>query len=178
VKLINIKLAHREKIVVCGGACLVGLFLILNLVVFPVLSSKEKLQRSIEVDQQRLKEIVALSAEYEALQGDSGGIGKQLTARGKDFTLFSLLERLATQGGLKDRIKYIKPSTSQTKGQYQISSVEMQFEQITMQQLFKYLHQVEEPRNVVSIKRLSIKKHKEQSGYVDATLQVSTVQPV
>lgn len=178
MKLINIKLARREKLVVCGGACLVGLFLILNLVVFPVLSGKKNLQRSIEVDQQRLKEIVTLSAEYKALKGDSGGIGKQLTARGKDFTLFSLLERLATQGGLKDRIKYIKPSTSQAQGQYHISSVEMQFERITMHQLFKYLHQVEEPGNVVRIKRLSIKKHKEQSGYVDATLQVSTVHPV
>ena len=176
MKRITIKLARREKIVVSAGACFVGLFLFLRLIVFPFFSSKTKLGQSIQVDQQRLQDIMLLSAEFDALQGSSGGIGKALAERPKGFTLFSLLERTAGQVNLKDRIKYMKPSKSQAKGQFKISSVEMQFEQITMRQLFEYLHWIEDPKNIVKIKRISIKKHKDKSGYVDATLQVSTVQ--
>jgi hypothetical protein len=176
VKQINIKLARREKIIVSAGACFLGLFLLLHFLVFPFFSSRSKLHRSIKVDEQRLKEIMLLSSEFKALQGSSGGMGKALAGRGKGFTLFSLLEKLASQAGLKDRIKYIKPSTSQSKGKYKISSVEMQFESITMRQLFDYLYRIEDPKNIIKIKRISIKKHKEKSGHVDATLQISTVQ--
>jgi general secretion pathway protein M len=120
--------------------------------------------------------MMALSAEYSAVKGDSGGIEQRLGARGTGFNLFSLLEGVATQAGLKDNLKYIKPSSSQLEGKYTISSVEMQFEQITMTQLFTYLHRVEDPANVLWIDRLSIRKQKQQSGYIDATLQVSTLQ--
>lgn len=177
MRRINIKLARREKIVVAAGASFLGVLVLLYLLIFPFFSSRAKLRRSIQVDQERLKEVMLLSAEYQALQGNSGGMAKALAKRKKGFALFSLLEKQAGQAGLKDRIKYMKPSRSQAKGQYKISSVEMQFEQITMHQLFDYLYRIEEPKNIVGIKRISIKKHKEKSGYVDATLQVSTVEP-
>jgi general secretion pathway protein M len=177
VKRINVKLARREKIIVCAGASFLGLFLFLYVLVFPFFSSRAGLRRSIQVDQERLKEVMLLSAEYQALQGGSGGIGKVLADRDTGFTLFSLLEKQAGQAGLKDRIKYMKPSKSQAKGQYKISSVEMQFEQITMRQLFDYLYRIEDPKNIVNVKRTSIRKHKEKSGHVDATLQVSTIEP-
>jgi general secretion pathway protein M len=176
VKRFNIALARREKIMVSIGAGCLGLFLLFYFLIFPLLSSKARLRRAIEADQKRLEELTALSNEYKTLQGNSGDIGKEMTGRKKDFTLFSLLEKLASQAGLKDRIKYIKPSTSQPQGNYVISSVEMQLEAITMQQLFDYLYRVEDPQHVITIKRLSISNHKEKPGYVDATLQVSTIQ--
>ena len=176
MKRINIKLARREKIIVSAGACLLGLFVLLRFFVFPFFSGRTKLRRSIEVDKQRLQEVINLSGEYEALQRKPGGLQKVLAGRKRGFTLFALLEEVAGQAGLKDRIKYIKPSTSQDKGQYKVSSVEMQFEAITLRQLLDYLHRIEDPKNVVKIKRISIKKHKEKSGHVDATMQALTFQ--
>ncbi|NVM21200.1 MAG: type II secretion system protein M [Desulfobacterales bacterium] len=175
---INIKLARREKIVVSAGACFVGFFVLLYVVIFPFFSSRAKLRRGIEGNQEQLKEVMHLSAEYQALQKNSGGMRKAITGRKKDFTLFSLLEKLAGQAGVKDRIKYMRPSRSQGKGRYEISTVEMQLEGITMQQLFDYLYRIEAPKNIVRIKRISIKKHKEKSGYVDATLRVLTFETV
>lgn len=178
MKRINITLARREKIMVAAGASFVAVFLVVRLVIAPVFSSKTKLKRSIRLDQQRIEELMLLSSEYQALKGNSGDIGKALSGRGKAFTLFSLLEKVARQAGLKERIKYIKPSTSQSKGKFKISSVEMQFEGITMGDLFDYLYRIEDPKNIIKVKRLSIKKHKDKPGYVDTTLQISTVQPV
>jgi general secretion pathway protein M len=177
MKKIAITLAPREKIIVVAGVAFVALFVVLNLVVFPALSMNTKLQNSIQTGQKRLEELLLLQNEYQTLRGSSGDVGKALSSRGKDFTLFSLLEKVASQGGLKDRIKYIKPSTSQAKGNFKISSVEMQFQGITMEELFDYLYRIEDPKNIINVKRLSLKKHKEKQGYVDATLQVATVQP-
>ena len=176
MKRINIKLSKREKIFVSVGACFVGLFVLLYFLVFPFFSARAKLYKEIQVDEQQLKEVMGLSDEYQALQKSSGGMREVVAKRKKGFTLFSLLEGLAGQVGLKDRIKYIKPSTSKTKGKFKISSVEMQFEGINMTELFDFLYRVEDPKNIIKIKRISIKKHKEKSGYVDATLQVSTIQ--
>jgi len=178
VKKINIKLSGREKVIVSAGVCFVAVVLVLYFLVFPFFSTRAKLRRSIQEGEERLKEMTQLSAEYEALQKNSGGIGQILATRKKDFTLFALLEGLAGDVGLKDRIKYIKPSSSQTQGKYKTSSVEMQLAGVNMEELFEYLYRVEDPKNIVKIKRISIKQHKEKSGYVDATLQVSTVQSV
>lgn len=176
MKKINIKLSKRERIFVSAGACFVGLFVLLYFLVFPFFSARAKLRKEIQVDEQQLKEVMGLSDEYQALQKSSGGMREVIAQRKRGFTLFSLLEGLAGQVGLKDRIKYIKPSTSKTKGNFKIASVEMQFEGINMTELFDFLYRVEDPKNIIRIKRISIKKHKEKSGYVDATLQVSTIQ--
>jgi general secretion pathway protein M len=177
VKKFNIKLARREKLIVMAGASFVGLFLVMNLLVLPALSKKAKLERSIQADQKRIEELLLLSSEYKTLQGTSGDVGSALSGRGEGFTLFSFLEKEASQAGLKDRIKYIKPSTSQAKGNFKISSVEMQFQGITMGELFEYLYRIEDPKNIIKITRLSVKKYQEKQGYVDATMQISTVQP-
>ncbi|MDY6954262.1 MAG: type II secretion system protein GspM, partial [Thermodesulfobacteriota bacterium] len=170
MKTINLKLSGREKVIVSAGACFVALVLLLYFVVFPLLSTRAKLRRGLEADEERLKEMADLNAEYQALQKNSGGIGEVLATRKKDFTLFALLEGLAGEVGLKDRIKYIKPSSSQTQGRYKTSSVEMQLSGVNLEELFQYLYRVEDPKNIVKIKRISIKQHKEKTGYVDATL--------
>lgn len=177
MKKINIKLARREKLIVGAGACFVGIFLLMNLLVLPALSAKTTLERSVQTGQQRIEELLLLSQEYRVLRGSSGDVANALSGRGQGFSLFTLLEKEASQVGLKDRIKYIKPSTSQAKGNFKISSVEMQFQGITMAELYEYLYRIEDPKNIIRIKRLSIKKHQERQGYVDSTMQISTVQP-
>ncbi|MDY6986537.1 MAG: type II secretion system protein GspM [Thermodesulfobacteriota bacterium] len=176
MKKIHIKLSRREKVIVSAGVCFVAVVLFWYFLIFPFFSARGKLRRGIQADEERLKEMSGLRAEYQALQRNSGGISQILATRKRGFTLFALLERLAGEVGLKDRIKYIKPSSSQSQGKYKTSSVEMQLSGVTMEQLFEYLYHVEDPKNIVKIKRISIKQHKEKSGYVDATLQVSTVQ--
>jgi general secretion pathway protein M len=52
----------------------------------------------------------------------------------------------------------------------------MKFKGLTLQQLTTYLHMVETSKNMVNIKRLSISKTGKQEGFVDAVLQVETVE--
>ena len=70
----------------------------------------------------------------------------------------------------------MKPSASKSTGPYKESMVEMKLEGITLKQLVNYLYRVESPENVISIKRISIKENKRETGYLDVILQVLTVQ--
>ena len=71
----------------------------------------------------------------------------------------------------------MKPSTSvQKDSPYKISQVEMKLQSLTLEQLTTYLHMIETSKNMVYIKRLSILKTGKQEGFIDAVIQVETVE--
>jgi len=71
----------------------------------------------------------------------------------------------------------MKPSTSaMEKSGYKVAKVEMKLQSITLKQLTSYLHGVETSKNVVSIKRISIVKTDIKEEYVNAVLQIETVE--
>ena len=170
-----LKLRKREKIAVGVAAGCLILFLILQLVIFPVLDQKKRHQRSIQSKKLALQEILFLKSEYEALQAKAGLSHKRLSQRDKNFTLFSFLDRLVRESGLKGNITYMKPtSTPKSSGPFKITAVEMKLQTITMEQLTTYLYKVETSKNEVNVKRISIAKAGKQAGYIDAVLQVET----
>jgi general secretion pathway protein M len=170
------KLAKREKYIVSLGVCALAIFLLFQLLIFPFFETRERAKRGVGAREKALKEIIKLSAEYQSYNRGSQGIQQVLSQREKGFTLFSFLERAAGESQVKDRIKYMKPSVSQGTGPYKESVVELKLEEITLKQLVNYLYRIESPENVISVKRISIKENKKETGYLDAVLQVLTFQ--
>jgi general secretion pathway protein M len=170
------KLARREKYFVSGAAVFVGVFLLLELLVFPLSERMRRVQRGVEAKEDALKEIKVLSSEYQGYRRGSQGLRQALANRKGGFTLFSFLETAAGDAGVKAYIKYMKPSTSSGPGSYKESLVEMKLEAISLSQLVDYLHKIEAPENLVMVKRISIKETKGKSGYLDTILQVMTFQ--
>jgi general secretion pathway protein M len=168
------KLAKRERYLVTIGACAVALFVLLQFLIFPFFEKRERFQKGVRAKEEALIEIVKLSSEYQTYKRGSQGIQEIIEKREKGFTLFSFLERAAGQAKVKAHIKYMKPSDSQGTGPYKESMVEMKLEGITLNQLVGYLYHIESPENAISIKRISIKENKRESGYLDAILQVLT----
>jgi general secretion pathway protein M len=98
-----------------------------------------------------------------------------MAGRSSGFTLFSFLDTLAGQVGLKDRIAYMKPSkTTLENTPYTLSVVETKLQNITMKQLTSYLYRIETSNNLVRVKGLSISKTGKQAGTVDAVLLAET----
>ena len=171
-----IKLAKREKYLVSFAALAIALFLVFQFLIFPFFEERKRLQRGITAREKGLKEIVRLGAEYQVHKKGFQGIKQILARREKGFTLFSFLEKAAGEAELKGHIKYMKPSSSQGTGPYKEAMVEMKLEGITLNQLVGYLYRIESPENIISIKRISIKENKKESGYLDTILQVLTFQ--
>ena len=168
------KLAKREKYFVTIAACAIALFFIVQYPIMPFFAKRDRLQKGIKLKEAGLAEMVKLSAEYKSLQEGSQSMEQLIARREKGFTLFTFLERAAGEVGVKERIKYMKPSTSKGTGPYKESMVEMKLEGITLAQLAGYLHRVELPQKAIIIKRISVKENVREAGSLEAVVQALT----
>ena len=170
-------LNKREKYAVYAASGLIAFFILVQVIIFPIINKKERLERTLQAKTKALEEMCILQSEYGIIREKAGLSKKRFEARKKDFTLFSFLDRLADKSGIKNHITYMKPSTSaREKSGYKVSKVEMKLQSITLKQLTSYLHGVETSKNVVSIKRISIVKTGIKEGYINAILQIETVE--
>jgi general secretion pathway protein M len=169
------KLSRRERYSIYGVCGIVCLFVLVRLIIFPTVDKRHRLRRALQVKTKILEEMVALKSEYDLISTEADMSKVRFANRKKGFTLFSFLDRLSGEAGIKNNITYMKPSTSvQKNSPYKISLVEMKIQGLTLEQLAVYLHMIETSENMVNIKRLSISKKTKQEGFIDAVLQVET----
>lgn len=177
-KYLNLKkLNRREKYIIYGAGGLVGLLIIVQLVITPFIENKNQMQRSLQTKKTELEEMRRLQTEYKALkeklQLSQISIGK----REKGFTLYSFMNQLAGQAGIKDRISYMKPTnTVQKNSNYKLLRVEMKLDAVTLEQLSSYLYGIETSKNIVIVKKLSISKKEKDEGLINVVLQVETLE--
>jgi general secretion pathway protein M len=177
LKNIAMKLSRRERTAIWTGIVFVCLFVLLRFAVFPFVDQRERLVRSLEANVKNLEEIRILKSEYEALNRRADTSKFRFEKRSKGFTLFSFLDMLAGEVGIKENIAYMKPSTTvQKESVYKISLVEMKLTGITMEQMTQFLHKIETSNNMVSVKRLSLTKPDETQQRLNAVLQVQTLE--
>jgi len=172
-----IKLNKREKISVAAAAAVIAVFLFLQLLVFPLLDKNDQLTRTITTRERELEQIKQMQMEYRQTASKSEQAQRRLKARRRGFTLFSFLETLAGQTGVKSNIAYMKPTTTtQRESPYRLSMVEMKLQEITMSQLLSYLHGIEMSGDMIVIKRLSISKSEQKADLLNTIFQVETLE--
>ncbi len=171
------KLTKREKYAIYALSGAILLFILIQFIVFPSIDKRKRLQRTLQVKEEILLEMITLKSDYDAIEKRTNLAKVHFENREKSFTLFSFLDRLTGKARIKEYVTYMKPSTTVQKNNlYKISLVEIKFKGLTLQQLTTYLHMVETSKNMVHIKRLSISKTGKQEGFIDAVLQVETVE--
>jgi general secretion pathway protein M len=168
------QLAKREKYLISLAVIVIALALVIQLAIMPFVDKREQYASSVTGKQRNLQEMLSLRQEYLALQEGANIVSQKLANRPESFTLFSFLEKAAGDAGVKNNIKYMKPSASTGKGPFKESLVEMKLERITLGQMADYLKRIESPANLVSIKRISIQSNKKETQYLDVIMQVLT----
>jgi general secretion pathway protein M len=172
-----IRLNKREKYAVVAMVGFVGIFIVMQFIVFPVIDKRDQLRRSVTAKTRTLADMMSLKAEHDDLKKQIVSARARYSKREKGFTLFSFLDRLAGQAGIKDQITYMKPSTVTQKGtKLKISVVEMKIQGVTLNRLVPYLFMVETSENSVYIRRLSISKPDKGDGVINAVLQVEAAE--
>jgi general secretion pathway protein M len=171
------KLNKRERYIIYGALCLVGLLIISQFIVAPLIEKRKRMKSSLNAKIAMLGEMQQFRSEYTALMDNAQFSIARFAKRDQGFTLFSFLDRLAGEAGIKDRISYMKPSkTAQKNSDYKISRVEMKLEAITLKQLVAYLYGVETSDNAVDIRKLSITKQDQKQGLISVVMQVETLE--
>jgi general secretion pathway protein M len=171
------KLNRREKYSLYAAAVIICIFVLIKFIVFPFFDKRERVTRAIQVKTEMLEEMLVLKSKYNAISNGADLSKSRFAKREKDFTLFSLLEKLAGKAVIKDHIVYMKPSTLVSKNsQYKTLSVEIKVQDVTLKELISYLYMVETSDNNVFISRLSISKSGDQEDFINAVLKVETIE--
>jgi len=161
------KLSKREGYLVTAASVVVAGFVLFEFLFSPFLERMAALRAGIEARGRSLRQMSELSNRYREITDASRERGRLIGKRAKGFTLFSFLERAAGECSVKDRIKYMKPSSSPHE-----SMVEMQMEEITLKQLVDYLQRIEYGDGLIRIKRISVRESRRETQYLDAVMQV------
>lgn len=142
----------------------------------PFWEAKKTLHQAIKTREKTLGEMAFLAAEYRTIKKHAENIQQVLARRPQDFTLFSYMERIAGEAGVKPSIKYINASKGAVSGPYEEVPVEMKLEKITLKQLADFLYLLESPQELIMVKRIAIAKMKEMPEYLTAQIQAVTFQ--
>lgn len=172
-----VNLQRRDKLALIAAGVVFGIFLILQLIIFPIIDRRSRLRDQIKNHKAELVEMQLIKAEHGVLTSNNRYMEGRLRRRPKNFTLFSFIDQLAGKNGIKKNITSMKPSTSNLKNSpYGLSTVEMKINALTMEQLAPFLHGVENSNQLVWIKRISISKGGKNDTLLDVVLQVVTLQ--
>lgn len=171
------RLNPREKLFISLGLAALAAALVIYWGLFPLLDRRESSRRQALARENELREMVAYKAQYETLQRENRRTADLLARRPDDFSLFSFLDRLAGTTGIKQNIVYMKPSSVAGEDQpYRLSRVEIKLDQVTLDQVSRFLHRIETSPHLIQVPRLSIKQTQQETGFLETVLQVETLE--
>jgi general secretion pathway protein M len=162
----------RERMFIAGAGAALVLFLIFKLGIDPAFKYSADLDRQIVAARRQLADLRTMQQEYQRQKSVVDGINNQLK-RQPNFAIFSRLEELAGQTGIRSKILHMKPTVATPNEVYNEESVEVKMEGVTLEQLVRYLHQVENSPQLLKIKRLEIRPRFDNRQILAATFRVS-----
>jgi general secretion pathway protein M len=168
------KLGRRERLVIVAGGVAVALLLFYRFGLGPALQRLHMLDRLVTQKEREVHEMKTLRDTYLAQKNLMENVNRSLAQRGQEFAFFSFLEDLANKAGVKTNIVYMKPALTTAGELYRESSVEMRLEGIGLQQLIRYLYDIERAPQLLRVRRMAIKPRTANADLLDVTFQVST----
>lgn len=170
------QLSKRQQVAVAGGGGLVLVILLIQLIFLPFIETKKMVNLSIHKSEKTLGEVMLLAKDYQVLKRQTAMIQQALARRSHNFSLFSHLEKVAGDAGVKANIKSINASKGSVSGPYEEAPVDIRLEKITLRQLTDFLYFLESPQELIRIKRIALTKMPESPEYLSAHVQVVTLQ--
>ncbi len=170
------KLSKRQQLNLGIGVGLVLVLLLWQLLLSPFLDQIKTVNKAILTNEKIWGEMTLLAKEYQGLKRQADNVQQALARRPGDFTLFSHLEKIAGDAGVKSNLKYINVLQGTVTGPYEELPVEMKLEKITLKQLTDFLYLLEAPQELIRVKRITISKMKDSPEYLEAQLQATTFQ--
>jgi type II secretory pathway component PulM len=163
-------LSKREQLVVLAGTLAVTLFLLAGLVFLPTYDRLNSLEGTVKAKERDLIELKALSLRYRHLENGRSAAEKP---KGESLSLFSVLEKLATESGLMEKIEYMRPGSLQLDPGREEKWVEVKLGRVTLKEFTDYLSRIQSFGGGIYIKRLAARKEGE---YLSLILQPAVVE--
>ena len=169
-------LAPREQVLVgiAGGALAVTLLVFA--LVMPFVNMADAATRRVESAQQQMVAMMRLSREYAELDSRLRGVEQRIKSQRGQPNIRTLLESLAKESAV--RIASMEERQAGKSENYSETKLEVSLKNLTLNQIVKYLHNIETSKQQLSVKSLRIKGRPDQSQLLDVTFSVSSFEPI
>jgi hypothetical protein len=157
-------LSRREQGFLIAGFLGIAVFLLTELVILPTYHGVRRLNLSIQTRERDLLELKNIAFQYKRLEAGKSDTGRP---KGESFSLFSVLEKFATESGLMDKIEYMRPGSLQLDPSREEKWVEVRLGRVTLKEFTDYLNRIQSYGGIY-IKRLSARK---EGDYLNLILQ-------
>lgn len=138
----------------------------------PVRDRIATLQRVIPDKRDELRDVQAKSAEYSAKREAFEGLRARIAGQEADFELPSYLEELVERQQLGAHVATMTPNTLQLQPDYSETIVGIELEAVSLQQLARFLEQIETSQVFAAVGSLHIYRSPQDEALLNATIEI------
>jgi general secretion pathway protein M len=166
--------SQRERIVVAAGATVVAVALVFLLIIDPLMSAIDKLDRQAGRKAKESQELALVAQEYLLKQARIAKLEQRMPAPPAQFSLLAFMEEATTAAQIRDRIVGMQPQASIVVQGYQETAVDLRLDGVSLPQILALLVAIEEAPYDVQVHHLQMKPKYDSPINLDATLRIVT----
>ena len=167
------QLSQRERVMVAFAVVAVVLVAAWLGAVEPYQGAMERLDSQMRNRSNSLVEVKGLQQEISRLRQQLSQVSGRKAMEGP---LFSYVETLTDQAGIRDRLLSMRPQQASQQGNYRQQLVELKLEKLSLSQLVRFLYAIEYSGQGVQVKSMRIKRRFEDNSSLDVNLSVFSLE--
>jgi len=167
------RLDERERIIVLAGIVILAALLIWLVLLNPYMNAMQKLDRRIDGQRRNLERVATLGQEIGQLRQQLAGIESQ---RRSGRPLFSQVENLTKQMGVRDQLLSMRPQPDSVQGGFRQQTVEIRLERVTLSQLVGFLHAAEHRSHGIQVRSLRVRPRFDDRSQLDVNLVLMSLE--
>lgn len=166
------QLAPRERNVLLAGGVVVAASLVFLLVVDPLLSTLDRLDRQAAKKQRESGELAALGADYADKRARLTRAEQRMPATDAGFSLLAFIEEAANQAHVRERIAGMQPQVQALAPGYQETAVDLRLDGVQLPELMALLLAMEQAPYDLQVRHLQVRPKFDNPVNLDATVRV------
>lgn len=166
------QMSNRERVIVLAGGVVVALSLLFVLVVEPLLTKLERLERQANRKQKEITELALLSQDFIAKRERLTKAESRLPESGGQFSLMTFVEEATTAIQVRDRITGMQPQVQALAQGYQETAVDLRLEGVQLPEVLALLVAIDQAPYSLQVPHLQIRPKFDNPVNLDATIRV------
>lgn len=162
----------RERVIVSVGGILVIASLLFVVVVDPLLTTIDKLDRQAKRKYKDNQELAQVAQDYHLKRARLAKIEERLPPPTAQFSLLAFMEQVTTAAQIRDRIVGMQPQSPTVSQGYQETAVDLRLDGVHLPQILALLVALEQAPYSVQVRHLQIKPKYDNPVNLDATLKI------
>jgi hypothetical protein len=169
------RLTYTERWLVIASLAVVVAWSLFIISVKPALERIKTLERVIPEKRQMLNMLSETSDRYLALKGRLENQKRKAFLQPKDFELIAYLESVNADSAMEKNVHSMKQSVRQLNSNYSETIVEIEFQDMTLEQLVDFMIKTKSSDHLLLIKSLFVKTKPTASNLLDAVIEISSL---